>query len=84
MDARTPADLERAHIRLASIREDISTRLWPVNAGMTSPDFNELMDQMALLQFNGEERVADEHRALDRHRGQSDRGALGYFLRHDP
>ena len=54
----TPALSPRAQSRLAEIRADISLRLWPVNASMSSADFNALMDQMAMLQLNFEWRAA--------------------------
>ncbi len=81
MDIPTPADVKSAQSRLASIREDISTRLWPVMQGMSSPAFNELIDHMALLQLTGEQRTLDENRALDRRLGQADRRTLGVLLR---
>ena len=81
MDVPTPADLKRAQCRMAVIRDDISTRLWPVMQGMSSPSFNELMDHMALLQFRGEQQTMDDHRALDRRLGQADRRTLGVLLR---
>ena len=81
MDVPTPADDKRARCRLASIREDISTRLWPVMQGMSSPSFNELMDHMALLQFRGEQQTVDDHCALERRLGQADRRTLGVLLR---
>jgi hypothetical protein len=62
----------RAQARLATIREEISTRLWPVNAGMSSRDFNELMDQMALLQFSFEYR-AGKTPSVDRRLGVGER-----------
>ena len=80
MDVTIPGDARRAQNRLASIREDISTRLWPVMQGMSSPSFNELMDHMAQLQFQGEQRTVDEHRALDRRLGMADRRTLGILL----
>ena len=81
MDVPTPADLKRAQSRLALIREDISTRLWPVMQGMSSPRFNELMDLMALQQYKGEQRTMDNHRALDARLAQADRFTLGVLLR---
>jgi hypothetical protein len=81
MDTPTPAELKRAQSRLAAIREDISTRLWPVNAGMSSHAFNELMDQMALLQFTFEQRVAHDHLVIDRRLGAPDRRELDAVLR---
>ena len=53
----TSASTPQAQARLAEIRAEISGRLWPVNAGMSSADFNELMDQMAQLQWNFERRA---------------------------
>ena len=57
-DSSSAALTERAQLRLAEIRADISSRLWPVNAGMSSATFNELVDQMARLQLNFELRAA--------------------------
>lgn len=59
--------------RIAWIREDISTRLWHVNAGMSSERFNELMDGMALLQYNCERRVSGGFDDEDRRSGIVDR-----------
>ena len=66
----TPLD-ERAQRRLAEIRAEISSRLWPVNAGMSSASFNELMDQMARLQLNFELRAGTE--PVDTRAGAGDR-----------
>lgn len=66
----TPADILRSQLRLAAIREDISTRLWPVNQGMSSVSFNELMDQMAVLQFCSERRICEGILDEDRRLGQ--------------
>lgn len=63
----------RAQVRLAEIRADISARLWPVNAGMTSASFNELMDQMARLQLNFELRASTDTADIDTRRGTGDR-----------
>ena len=68
MDNRTAANTLRARDRVAEIREDISTRLWRVNQGMSSASFNELMDEMALLQFRCERRFAEDRVAVDRQR----------------
>jgi hypothetical protein len=84
MVSPTLAQIERAQLRLASIRDDISSRLWHINAGMASDVFNGLMDQMALLQFNCEQRVADEHRTIDRRLGEPDRRALAALLTSAP
>ena len=74
MTDRPPTMLsERALVRLAEIRSDISARLWPVNAGMTSESFNELMDQMALLQLNFELRAAAGNAQVDTRAGVKDR-----------
>src|SRR5258708_932118 len=66
----------RAQLRLTEIREDISSRLWSVNAGMSSLDFNALMDQMALRQFTFEQRARDDMQAVDRRLGQGDRRSV--------
>lgn len=69
----TPPPLtERAQVRLAEIRTDISTRLWPVNIGMSSASFNELMDQMSLLQLRFE-LSSSGARPVDTRRGPNDR-----------
>lgn len=68
----TPALSSSAQLRLATIRADISGRLWSINAGMTSSVFNGLMDQMALLQYNCEQRVIVEGSA-ERRSGHLDR-----------
>ncbi|MDB4913754.1 MAG: hypothetical protein JWM95_1398, partial [Gemmatimonadetes bacterium] len=57
-----------------------SSRLWSVNTGMSSPVFNALMDQMALLQFNSEQRVAAEYVAIERRIGTSDRRGLDAMI----
>lgn len=75
MDGLSSADIRRAQLRVAVIREDISTRLWRVNAGMSSLMFNELMDSMALLQFNGEQTRCQQLREGDRRLGTMDRPA---------
>ena len=65
-----------AHLRLArlvEIREDISTRLWHINAGMSSERFNALMDGMALLQYNCERRVESGFDDAERREGPPDR-----------
>ena len=70
----TSASTPQAQARLAEIRAEISGRLWPVNAGMSSADFNELMDQMAQLQWNFEWRAASSTSAqIDTRAGASDR-----------
>ena len=76
MSDPTPTDVKRAQVRLAAIREDISTRLRPVNSGMSADMFNDLMDRMALLQYNFELRVAQEGREGERRRGELDRRTL--------
>ncbi len=68
----TPARSSSAQLRLAAIRAEISGRLWSINRGMSSAVFNELMDQMALLQFNCEQRVIVEGPA-ERRVGDLDR-----------
>ena len=57
-DASSDAIPLRSRARFAEIRAEISGRLWPVNSGMSSEAFNELMDQMARLQLNFELRDA--------------------------
>ena len=76
MSASTPAEIKRAQQRIAAIREEISTRLWPVNSGMSSDMFNDLMDRMALLQYNFEQRVFEDGREGDRRLGELDRRTL--------
>ena len=73
MNAPSPAELKRAQLRIAAIRENISSRLAPVNADMSPEMFSDLMDRMALLQYNFEQRVVEEGRAGDRRRGELDR-----------
>ena len=73
MNDPTPAEIERAQLRVAAIREEISTRLWPVNSGMSTDMFNDLMDRMALLQYNFERRIVEEGREGERRRGELDR-----------
>ena len=80
MDVPSAAEIQRAKLRVAEIRVDISTRLWPVNAGMSSAMFNDLMDRMALLQFNCEQRYTEELREGDRRLGALDRRSLGSLL----
>ena len=69
------AAAERAQVRLREIRADISARLWSINQGMSSPAFNGLIDQMALVQFNGEQNLVAELNDVDRRLGESDRRA---------
>ena len=72
--ATTSARAEPSPNRLAEIRADISTRLWPVNAGMSSQDFNELIDQMSQLQWNFELRAAASNSSqIDTRASASDR-----------
>lgn len=78
MDAPISDELKRAQLRIAEIREDISSRLRPVNSGMSVDVFNDLMDRMTLLQYNFEQRVMTEGRDGERRRGELDRRtALG-------
>lgn len=56
----------RAQLRFAEIRENISSRLWSINQGMSSRAFNRLMDQMAHLQHKFEQSNVDEIREIDR------------------
>lgn len=76
MNAPTPAEIKRAQLRIAVIREDISSRLLPVNSGMSAEMFDDLMDRMALLQYNFERRTAEEVRDGERRRGEMDRRIL--------
>lgn len=76
MNDPTPAEIKRAQLRIAAIREEISSRLWPVNAGMSSDMFNDLMDRMALLQYNFERRIVDDGLSGERRRGELDRRTL--------
>ena len=62
MHPSLPADLRRNRARLATIRESISSRLWPVTAGMTSASFNELVDEMARMQLRGEHGAEEANR----------------------
>ena len=73
MNDPTAADLKRAQLRIAVIRADISTRLWPVNSGMSSDMFSDMMDRMALLQYTFEQRTANEVHEGERRRGELDR-----------
>ncbi|CAN5918872.1 hypothetical protein BH11GEM1_BH11GEM1_17100 [soil metagenome] len=74
----TPDELKRAQLRIAAIRDEISSRLWPVNSGMSTEMFNDLMDRMALLQYNFEQRIVTEGREGERRQGELDRRtALG-------
>lgn len=66
-----PPGLDAA--RLATIREDISSRLWHVNRGMSSENFNGLMDSMALLQLNAERANLNALMGLDRRSDTGDR-----------
>ena len=76
MNGSTAAEIKRAQQRIAAIREEISSRLWPVNSGMSAEMFNDLMDRMALLQYNFEQRVVEDGREGDRRRGELDRRTL--------
>ena len=73
MDAPISDELKRAQLRIAAIREDISGRLRPVNSGMSAGAFNDLMDRMALLQYNFERRVMTEGLDGERRQGELDR-----------
>lgn len=76
MPSPTNADDVRAKLRIAEIREDISTRLWSINRGMSSAVFNSLLDDMARLQFSFEERAAAGMLAADRRLGRTDRRSV--------
>lgn len=65
MAGPTTSEQLRAAERYASIREDISARLLSITAGMSREDFGRLIDQMALVQFNAERRLAEAHLASD-------------------
>ena len=78
MNPPPPDEITRAQLRIAAIRADISSRLGPVNSGMSPDMFNDLMDRMALLQYNFEQRAMEESRDGERRRGELDRRtALG-------
>jgi hypothetical protein len=48
--------------RLEQIRSDIATRLRPINSDMPKDEFDEMVAQMALLQFRFEtDRRVDPH-----------------------
>jgi hypothetical protein len=80
----TSARMERSPTRLAEIRADISARLWPVNAGMKTEDFNELIDQMSQLQWNFELRAAASNSAqINTRAGASDRRRVAPALPRD-
>ena len=81
MDDKSAAASAVAQARLATIREDISSRLRSVNQGMSSVEFNALMDQMALLQLKFEQRAAEEMVEIDRRIGEADRRADANLLR---
>lgn len=81
MQTPSSADIARAQLRVAAIRVEISSRLWSVNQGMNRFKFNELMDQMALLQFNCERRTIEETRDGERRLGQPDRRTLSALLK---
>jgi hypothetical protein len=80
MDVPSSADIRRAQVRVAAIREDISTRLWGINAGMSSLMFNDLMDRMALMQFTCEQRYSEQVCEGDRRLGLLDRRSLDTLL----
>ena len=75
MDDTIPVGLTADQLRLAAIREHISTRLWPVTAGMSSHDFNKLMDQMAMFEFTFERRGMVVAVETERRRAVQDRRA---------
>lgn len=64
-----------AQTRLIDIRADISARLWPVNTGMSSASFNQLLDEMSLLQLRFELGSAETRGQIDSREGPSDRRA---------
>jgi hypothetical protein len=64
-----------ARTRLIDIRADISARLWPVNTGMSSASFNQLLDEMSLLQLRFELGPAETRGQIDSREGPSDRRA---------
>ncbi|MDQ2666363.1 MAG: hypothetical protein M3Z05_10170 [Gemmatimonadota bacterium] len=69
----SPAEQQRLTARLAEIRAEISARLRPVNREMSTDLFNELMDQMAMVQLNGELRNAGRDEQVETRSGQTDR-----------
>ena len=80
MNVPTPAQTSRAQLRLADIRSEISGRLWSINAGMSSAAYNELMDQMSILQLNAELRDAGSPGHVDTRVGRADRRGFGVFV----
>lgn len=80
MNVPTPAHTSRAQLRLANIRSEISGRLWSINAGMSSAAYNELMDQMSMLQLNAELRDAASPGHVDTRVGPAHRRGLGVFM----
>jgi hypothetical protein len=76
MDVPSSAEIRRAQVRVAAIREEISARLWRVNAGMSSLMFNDLMDRMAVMQFTCEQRYSEHPREV----GSFDRRLLDSLL----
>jgi hypothetical protein len=80
MDVPSSAEIRRAQVRVAAIREEISARLWRVNAGMSSLMFNDLMDRMAVMQFTCEQRYSEQPREGDRRVGSFDRRLLDSLL----
>jgi hypothetical protein len=79
----TPAldDSTRSRARYVEIRERISNGLWAVNRGMSSGDFNELMDKMTRLHLDFEQRPTDDRRGSDRRLGQPERRSVAGKLR---
>ena len=69
----TPLLTPRTLLRLAEIRAELSSRLSPVGAGMTSAAFDELMDQMSQLQLTFELRALGASGYVDTRSGPNDR-----------
>ena len=80
-NSSTPALTESAASRRAEIRTEISTQLRPVNAWMSSAAFDELMDEMSLLQLAFEIRTGITPGEIDTRVGPSDRRATSAATR---
>jgi hypothetical protein len=50
-------EIDLLSARLASIRQDISRRLWLVDTGVRTPAYEALIDRMSQLQYSSERRV---------------------------
>ena len=79
MHRPTVEETNRAQLRFEAIRAAISGRLWPVNAGMSSATYNDLIDQMSLLQLNDESREVGGKAHVDTRLGPLDRRSGSAF-----